>query len=118
MKIHESITVRAVIFIVAFAPMRATASDDDFDIIHSKSCCCRDEYRTCLELRAKLQGKECPQAPFRDAEGHPEQNCGCELLEEIEKNEGNCRKDQDQQSELLEKLILDSAVSGINSPFP
>lgn len=112
------IIVALLLFMVVCATPYVRAADQGSDgrtgHMHSDT----DIHQACRDLRDKLRGKEQSQIPLRDLDIHQDLNCCCELLEELEKKEPCSRQDQDQQADILEKLLQESTKSGTPPPVP
>lgn len=108
-----------VLFMMSCAPLVVIAADDGLNGgSNLKTCCSRDKYRTCLDLRDKLIDKEHLQAVLRDKEIHHDLNCNCELLDDVEGKVDFRHKNQDQQADILERLLLESTTSSIKPQNP
>jgi hypothetical protein len=97
--------------------------------VHAADQCCNcissqqvhsNEYisKICLELHNELCDKDRSRVLHRDQYIDCEEECSCKLPEEIVKNETERQKSQDRQADILEKLLLESTISGEASILP
>jgi hypothetical protein len=117
MNSHKRIIVGGL-FILSLAPVGVTASDPGCDCIQNQTPCCNKDTYEIPCVRDNVCDKENVQAQLREGNIHHKQNCNGELQDEIEKSGKRCQGNQDQQADILEKLLLESTTSGINPPRP
>jgi hypothetical protein len=104
---------------MACTPPDVHAADQCRDSIGSQQTQ-KNEYisRICLELHNELCDKARSRVPHRDQYIDSEEECSYKLLEDIVKNETERQKSQDRQADILEKLLLESTISGEVSSLP
>lgn len=116
MNSHNKI-IAVLLFMVACAPSYVRGADHGHDEVHTRQMQSdRELYHACRELRDTLCNKEHSQIFLREVDLRRELICNSELLEEIEKAEKCPRENQDQQADILEKLLLESTVQGAPPP--
>lgn len=112
-------TIVVLLFMVPCSPWYVRAADlnsasNRTEKMHEEN----DKSSSCLDLQDKSRGKERSLQLPQGQDGRLEQNCNCELLQEIEKNEKHRQKNQDRQAEILEELLLESTPARVPSAKP
>ena len=112
-------TIVVLLFMMACGVLSARADERPCDEIHIKHM--RGDKRicqACRDLQDNLSGSEQAQIELQKGNAGREAECGCELLEEIENSAACRRESRDQQTDALEKLLLETTAPGVNPPGP
>ena len=104
------------LFMVVFSHPCARATDVD---IHGSRTLQERKVKngstSCHKVRSTPHDKGQLQEPHRDKDKERHLDCNNELLGEIEKAEAHPKKTHDQQTDILEKLLLEGSKSEIKS---
>lgn len=104
-----------VLSVMACALPNAHAADQSRDSISSQGMHNNLHFSLYLELHNELCGKERLQLTHQDLNVDREKDCIHIPLDEMKKNKSERQKFQDQQADILEKLLLESIISEADS---
>lgn len=111
---------KIIIMLLLMMPWGASSARTDdrpCDDIHMKKGICN----VCPNLQAELGDREHTEMPLRNTNSRRGTDRKCELLEDIDKRDA-CRREQqdqqDQQADILEKLLLEKTSPVVNPAGP
>lgn len=108
-----------LLFMMSWGASSARAGDRPCDDLHIKNM--RGDKGicgVCPNLQAELGDREQTEIPLRNTNTRCGTDCKCELLEDVDKR-GACRREQqDQQADILERLLLEKTSPVVNPAGP